>query len=48
MADVPLWIQNCASLSEDAKEALAALPNNLESMKPVRYLAGIGCEHVNF
>lgn len=46
MATLPSWVQDCASLSIDAKEALAALPDKLESMDPVRYLAGIGCEHV--
>lgn len=46
--EVPTWLQNCTSLSKDSKEALAALPDDLESRKLVRYLAGVGCEHVNF
>jgi hypothetical protein len=46
LTTLPSWVQDCRSLSMDAKEALAALPDKLESMEPVRYLAGIGCEHV--
>ena len=41
---IPSWVRGCSRLSPEAMKALAALPTNLASEPPVKYLSGIGCE----